>query len=250
VAKKILVNSVVIGSVRHVAGELLDVSAESVAIAAAEASGGQLLDEGTARIDAAAALCRQLKRNGQSQGLDAIMAAAVATSAKLTGGPAGPAGPAGVAGPAGKLQFSYRLAAVVSTLAEVSIAAVTAPIQFTRAYVVAEEAFFPADAAWSFFEFRMHDADESSPRTIVRKDTKLTGGNGLAEINAAFFESGANPQKIDNATTYENLTTPFSVATPDALNPPALTFRIGVGGGIGAPPPKGLYVIEYEFLPP
>lgn len=279
-AKKVLIGTVVIGSARYFAGSLLDTSADAQAIAAVEAAGGQVLDEGDARIDAAAAVCRQLRHNGHSRDLDSIMSAAVAVTAKITGGPVGPqgpqgpagavgptgpqgavgptgpagsagaVGPTGPAGPSGKLQFSYRLALGVASLAEVSVAAITGPIQFTRAFVVAEEAFAPSDVAWSFFEFRIHDADGSSPRTIVRKDTKVTGGNGLTEITTAFWESGANPQRFDNAATYENLTVPFQVTTPDANNPPTLTFRIGVGLGIGAAPPKGTYVIEYEILTP
>lgn len=246
-AKKVLIGTVVIGSTRYFAGSLLDTSADAQAIAAVEAAGGQVLDEGDARIDNAAAVCRQLRHNGHSRDLDSIMSAAVAVTAKITGGPPGLPGPAG---PSGKLQFSYRLALGVASLAEVSVAAITGPIQFTRAFVVAEEAFAPSDVAWSFFEFRIHDADGSSPRTIVRKDTKVTGGNGLTEITTAFWESGANPQRFDNAATYENLTVPFQVTTPDVNNPPALTFRIGIGLGIGAPPPKGTYVIEYEILTP
>lgn len=152
------------------------------------------------------------------------------------------------AGGSGPFTISYRMGTGVSTMAAaIGIVAFTSAIRVLRAFVVAEEPFAPNDAAWSQALFRVHDADESSPRVIVAWDTKETGGNGMTEITTAFFEGGTNPQDVGDATTYENLDTPFTI-TPDANTPSVVSFQVQVGGGGGAPFPKGLYVLECEHV--
>lgn len=148
----------------------------------------------------------------------------------------------------GPFTISYRMSTGVSTMAAaIGVATITSAIRVLRAFVVAEEAFAPADVAWSQALFRVHDADESSPRVIVAWDTKATGGNGMTEITTAFFEGGANPQDVGDATTYENLDSPFTI-TPDANTPSVVSFQVQVGGGGGAAFPKGLYVLECEYV--
>jgi hypothetical protein len=148
---------------------------------------------------------------------------------------------------AGPFTISYRMSTGVSTMAaQIGVATITSPIRVLRAFVVAEEAFAPNDAAWSQALWRVHDADESSPRVIVAWDTKETGGNGMTEITTAFFEGGANPQDVGSAATYENLDSPFTI-TPDVNTPSVVTFQVQVGGGGGAAFPKGLYVLECEY---
>lgn len=83
-AKKVLLNSVQIGAVRHHAGSLLDTAAEAATLAAVQEAGGQLLDEGDPLVDSAAAFCRQLRREGQLYRVDAVMAAALGASALET----------------------------------------------------------------------------------------------------------------------------------------------------------------------
>lgn len=87
-AKKILIKGVSVGGRRYYAGDLLDEAAEAEVIAVVEAAGGQLLDPGDSRVDAAAEVCRQMRRDGQIAGQvgDAVMTAAVAVSAKLAAG--------------------------------------------------------------------------------------------------------------------------------------------------------------------
>lgn len=139
----------------------------------------------------------------------------------------------------------YRLATGVKSQAKVAVAIITSPVTVTKAFLAAEEAFAPADVAWSSVTFWLHDADESSPRAILRKDTTTTAGNGLLEVTTAFFEGGANPQTLGNAATYENLVTPFAI-TPDANTPSVISIEFAIGASTGAFLPKGLYGLVIE----